>query len=96
MPHETWIGVVITNTEVYAQYRTAMGPILASYGGRFRVDLEVTKVLKPETAPPFNRVFAIEFPNREAELNFFADPQYLKVRARLFESSVSQWAVLTE
>lgn len=96
MPYETWMGVVITNPEIYAQYRTAIGPILASFGGRFRVDLEVTKVLQPATAPPLNRVFALEFPNREAKLKFFADPKYLETRARLFESSVSQWAVLSE
>lgn len=80
-------AVQVTDEAGYADYRAAMTPILAEYGGAFTLDVRVSDVLRGPT--PFNRLFTIRFPSEEVKERFFADERYLAVRARLFVTSVS-------
>lgn len=68
-----------------------MTPLLEAHGGRFVVDVRVAEVLRsPEPgAAGFNRLFTLRFRSQRDHDAFFADPEYLAIRARLFEPSVS-------
>ena len=73
----------------YARYRAAMTPILARYGGRFEHDFVVAQVLQSSASPRVNRVFAHSFPDAERRAAFYADPEYVRVRATHFEPAVA-------
>lgn len=96
MAHEMLIGVAIFHPELYAQYRAEMGPLLERAGGAFRCDFEVSRELKPGGDPAINRVFVIAFPDKAVMDAFFADPEYLEIRSRLFTKSVARLVVLAE
>ncbi|KYG03476.1 hypothetical protein BE18_14400, partial [Sorangium cellulosum] len=81
--HVLLVGLQIADEASYARYRAGMTPILSSYGGAFGHDFVVARVLKGEAG--INRVFTLLFPDRAARERFFADAQYLAVRAELFE-----------
>ena len=89
------IGLEVREQGLYAEYRARMTPILHAHGGRFGVDLEVSRVLKGSDAA-LNRVFTIVFPSRAASVAFFADPAYLAVRREWFEPAVAHVARLAE
>ena len=81
--HVRVVALEVTDEEGYTAYRRAMKPILASWGGRFAVDVRGS-ALRPEGA---NRVFVIEFPDAAAAGAFFSDPAYLAVREAHFVGS---------
>jgi uncharacterized protein (DUF1330 family) len=83
------VGVNVVNAEMYAQYRAEMSPLLTASGGSFVVDVEVAQIFRAPEATPFNRLFTIRFPTRERLEAFFAAPEYLAIRQRLFDPSVS-------
>jgi uncharacterized protein (DUF1330 family) len=85
----TWLGLEVRDDTGYAQYRAAMTPILASYGGRFEHDFAVARVLKSSASERINRVFAISFPDAEKRTAFYADPAYQRVRAEHYEPAVA-------
>ena len=88
-------GLEVTDDAGYAQYREAMAPILARYGGRFGCDFVVARVLLGPS-PRINRVFTLLFAERGSRERFLADEQYRAVRARWFEPSVGAVAVLED
>lgn len=90
------IGLQVDDAARYAEYRAGMTPLLHAHGGAFGVDLEVSRVLKSAADGPLNRVFTITFPTRDAWERFFADADYLAVRARHFEPAVSRVCTLAE
>jgi len=93
--HTTWVGLEVTDDAGYAQYRSAMAPILARHGGTFGCDFIVARVLKgPNTR--INRVFTLSFPSRADHDRFFADEEYRTVRARWFGPAVGAVEVLAE
>ncbi len=94
MQYERLVGLNVTNDEVYQQYRTAMKPILASYGGNFGYDFKVSEVLFPEAEQSINRVFTIYFPTQKAMTEFFSNPDYEKVRELYFKPSVAETFLL--
>ena len=94
MAYEMLVGLNVVDDEVYQAYRTAMKPILTVYGGDFGCDFKITEVLLPGDNPDINRVFTIGFPTREQADHFFADPDYLGIKARYFEASVASTAIL--
>lgn len=96
MAHELIIVMNVTDRDVYAQYRAGMRPILERFGGSFRYDLVVAETLVSTTTHPITRVFALQFPDRAARDGFFADPEYLNVRERHFNRSVSGFTVVCE
>ena len=88
MAHELIVAMHVKDAAGYQRYREAMRPILERYGGGFRHDFVVSETLLTEAAHPVTRVFAIYFHDRAAKEAFFADAEYLRVKAAHFEGSV--------
>ncbi|MEO8623581.1 MAG: DUF1330 domain-containing protein [bacterium] len=96
MPYERIFGLEVVDQVVYTQYRREMIPLLEAAGGTFRYDFDVARVLRGETDAPINRLFVMRFPSLGDSEKFFADPQYLEVRRRLFEPSVGGIVLIAE
>jgi uncharacterized protein (DUF1330 family) len=94
MPHELLVALDVTDEHSYAQYRAEMAPLLAAHGGGFRFDFTIAKVLASAAEHPINRVFAISFASKARKEAFFANPEYLAIRARLFERAVAGTTVI--
>jgi uncharacterized protein (DUF1330 family) len=93
---EMTLALLVADHEQYAQYRAEIAPLLERAGGRFRYDFEVARTLKHETEHDINRLFVLQFPNRAAKEQFFADPQYREIRARLYEQAVKCTTIIAE
>jgi len=96
MPFETTVGLNVTDPAMYAQYRAGIAPLLEAAGARFRYDFEIARTLKTDSQYQINRLFVIQFPDRDARDRFFADPHYRAVRARYFEPSVDGATTIAE
>ena len=94
MALEMIVGVNVVDDKAYQEYRQQMVPILKSYGGEFGYDFKVSEVLKSSTERPINRVFTIYFSNEDAMNSFFSNPEYLKIKQRYFEKSVTATTVI--
>ena len=95
MAFERVMGLDVHDKEEYQCYRKAMMPILAVYGGHFGYDFEVSKVLQSKTKNNINRVFTIEFPTENSMILFFEDPEYLAIKKRHFDTSVTSKTVIS-
>ncbi|MDE1348459.1 DUF1330 domain-containing protein [Vibrio aestuarianus] len=93
--YEFLVGLEVSNDEVYSDYRSAMKPILKSFGGSFGFDFVVSEVLLSEVDDPINRVFTIRFPSQTAAEAFFSDSEYLKIKAQYFDASVSHTTIIS-
>ena len=91
---ETLVGLQVVDEAGYQSYRDEMTPILESYGGEFGYDFKVSEVLESKTQAPINRVFTISFPNQESRDAFFSNEEYLKIRQRHFEKSVTDTTII--
>jgi len=91
--HEILVGLRVTDEAGYGRYRAAMTPILGRYGGMFRYDFVVSRVLAGERRA-INRVFVISFPDEPARHAFFADEAYVQVRTEHFASSADSAEVI--
>ncbi|MCZ6837143.1 MAG: DUF1330 domain-containing protein [Planctomycetota bacterium] len=96
MSYELLVGIEVTDDERYQAYREAMLPILERHGGGFRYDFKVDQVLRNDSGEPINRVFTIHFDDEEAKVRFFDHPDYLKIKATYFESSVGAVTIMAE
>ncbi len=94
MAIESLVGLHIVIEEGYRMYRNEITPILKSYGGGFGYDFKISDVLKSKTKAPINRVFTIAFPNQNSQDSFFSNEEYLKIRKRHFEKSVSNTTII--
>ena len=88
------VGLHVVDEDGYQSYRDEMTPILESYGGGFSYDFKVSEVLKSKTQVPINRVFTISFPGQDAKDSFFSNKEYLKIRQRHFERSVTDTTII--
>jgi len=89
MPFERVMGIYVSDDDEYQRYREGMAPILCSFGGSFGYDFKVSEVLLSKTDDKINRVFTIEFPNKELMDKFFTNPEYLNIKKRHFDNSVT-------
>jgi uncharacterized protein (DUF1330 family) len=87
--NEVLIGVHVIDETGYARYRAELAPLLEAHGGRFILDVRVAEILRAPSPTAFNRLFAIRFPSARHHDAFFADPDYVALRSRLFEPNVS-------
>lgn len=87
--HEILVGVNVTDDRIYAHYRAEMTPLLEAHGGRFVLDVRVAEILRNPSEQGFNRLFTIRFPSPQKRDEFFSHPEYIAIRRRLFEPSVS-------
>ena len=95
MAYEMLVGLNLKDEKVYQDYRNAMRPLLEKYGGGFRYDFKIDKVLKSEVDHPINRVFVIYFRDENASKDFFSNPDYLVVKKTYFEASVLNTAIIS-
>ncbi len=93
MALEMLVGLNVVDDAAYQSYRDEMTPILKSYGGGFGYDFRVSEVLKSKTEAPINRVFTIYFLNEDSMNSFFSNDEYLKIRERHFEKSVTDTTI---
>jgi uncharacterized protein (DUF1330 family) len=96
MPFENIVGLHVTDPAGYQRYRDAMTPILVRMGGGFRYDFVVDQVLKSEASHPINRVFAIQFPDRQTMTAFFAYRAYKQIRDEHFTPAVGGATIISE
>lgn len=94
MSYEMLVGLNVVDDKGYQQYREAMTPILESYGGGFGFDGKVSEVLLPLENQDINRVFTVFFNDRQAMEQFFAHPEYLKIKEQYFQKSVASTVIL--
>jgi len=94
--YEMTVGLLVADHEQYAQYRAEIAPLLQAAGGRFRYDFEVARTLKREAEHDMNRVFVLQFPDRDAKERFFSDARYREIRARLYERAVKGTTIIAE
>ena len=88
------VGLNVTDPGTYAKYREEMTPLLEAHGGSFGLDVWVSEVLRSPGDKGFNRLFTIRFPSVEAMETLFSLPEYIEIRKRLFDPSVSTTARL--
>ena len=86
----------VTDDNIYKEYRAAMTPILERYGGGFGYDLKISEILKSEIDTPINRVFTMYIDSDEASEAFFSDEEYLKIRGKYYDKSVSFLAIVSK
>ena len=96
MSYEMTVGLVVTDQESYAKYRSEMRPLLEEAGGAFRYDFDVARALYGEGAGEVNRLFVIRFPSESNKDRFFADPRYVEIRRRLFDPAVKARVLIAE
>ncbi|MCE9684685.1 DUF1330 domain-containing protein [Shewanella sp. AS16] len=92
--YEMLVGLEVSDNETYAQYREAMKPTLARYGGGFGFDFVVSEVLLSQVEVAINRVFTINFPSQNAADDFFSDSEYLKAKSQFFATSVLNTTII--
>jgi uncharacterized protein (DUF1330 family) len=95
MSYDMLVGLNVLDDQMYQEYRGAMKPILAAYGGGFSYDFKVSKVLLSEASGEINRVFTINFPDNEKMEGFFSNREYIKVKDTYFEGSVGSTIIIS-
>jgi uncharacterized protein (DUF1330 family) len=69
----------VHDPEQYERYKAQAGPALAAAGARYLVRGGDIEVLEGEA--PAGRTVIIEFPSKEAAVEFFHSPEYTAIRA---------------
>ena len=91
---EMLVGLNVVDDEAYRSYRNELTPILNRYGGGFGYDFKVSEVLESKTEAPINRVFTIYFSNEQSMNSFFLNDDYLEIKQRHFEKSVTDTTII--
>ncbi|MEM9072270.1 MAG: DUF1330 domain-containing protein [Myxococcota bacterium] len=94
-PVESLVGVMIEDAETYAEYRLLLAPVLDAHGAELIFEVRVDEVLRARDNERFNRLFLMRFPSASAAQRFSQNAEYLSLRERLFDPSVSNtvfWA----
>ncbi|QBG37161.1 DUF1330 domain-containing protein [Litorilituus sediminis] len=91
---EMLVALDVADDNNYAKYRQAMKPILNQFGGAFGYDFTIEQVLLSQVDEAINRVFTINFPDRQAMEAFFADEEYLAVKSEFFSNSVNSTTII--
>ncbi len=94
MAVELLVGLNIVDEKAYQLYREEIAPILKQHEGAFGYDFKVSDVLQAETSAPINRVFTIYFSSEIAKKAFFGNQEYVKIKQRYFEPSVTDTTIL--
>jgi len=67
-------NIRVNDLDRYQDYVTAVPAIIARHGGRYRVRGGAAEVLEGAWTP--DRLVVLEFPDRDAALAFYEDPDY--------------------
>ncbi len=82
MSYQVVIGLRVLDHRKFAQYCTALEPVLASHGGEFCYNFNVPEMLASKSCKNINQMFTLNFSSKEKMECFFADRNYLKIRGR--------------
>jgi uncharacterized protein (DUF1330 family) len=96
MAYDRLVGMHVKDEKTYQRYREKMLPILHKFGGSFRHDFVVNKVMRSEAKHTITRVFLMTFAAKEDSVRFFADADYLKIREEFFKPAVGEYSTLAE
>ncbi len=96
MAIEMLVGLNVIDEGMYQSYRDEIAPSLTKYGGGFGYDFKVAEVLKSKTNEPINRVFTIYFSDDAWMNSFFSNEEYLNIKERLFEKSVTNTTIIAK
>ena len=91
---EMLVALDVADDSSYAKYRQAMKPILNQFGGAFGYDFTIEQVLLSQVDEAINRVFTINFPDKQAMESFFSDESYLAVKSEFFSNSVNSTTII--
>ena len=72
-------NICVKDVERYKDYVAAVPALIAKHGGEYRVRGGDFEVLEGPWTP--DRLVVLEFPDREAALAFYDDPDYAPFRA---------------
>ncbi len=73
------VDITVKCPEAYREYLEKVPPLVAKHGGRYLVRGGEHQILEGDWVP--SRLVIVEFPNREAALAFYRDPDYQPVKA---------------
>jgi uncharacterized protein (DUF1330 family) len=79
MPAYLIADVEVHDSDVYAEYRRQVLPLVQRYGGRFIVRGGAHEVLEGDWKP--QRIVVIEFPDMAALRAWYGSPEYAKLIA---------------
>ncbi len=79
MPAYLIANIRVNDAERYKAYVEAVPALIAKHGGRYRVRGGEAQVLEGAWTP--DRLVVLEFPDREAALAFYNDPDYAPYRS---------------
>ena len=82
----------ISDAKTYSKYTDRTPPIVERYGGKFLA--RGGEILTVEGEQYNDRMVILEFPNRQAILDWYADPEYQEVRAFRHASSEARILVI--
>lgn len=82
----------ISDAETYRKYTDRTPPIVEKYGGKFLA--RGGDILTVEGEPYEDRMVILEFPSRQAILDWFADPDYQEAKAFRHASSEARILVI--
>lgn len=86
------IQATVTDKDRYKAYQEGVLPVIEAFGGRFKASGVGLQVL--EGAHDGRRLVIFEFPSVERIREFWASPQYAKVRPlREGAANIDVWAV---
>jgi len=72
-------NIRVNDAERYKDYVANVPALIAKHGGEYRVRGGEFEVLEGQWTP--DRLVVLEFPNREAALAFYNDPDYAPFRS---------------
>lgn len=91
MPHYSVVSVTPTTDTWIPTYLAAVGPLVAKHGGRYLARTASHQPLEGDGPAPALQVI-LEWPSKEAEAAFYADPGYAGHRAARLAGSTSAWS----
>ena len=72
------IDLEVHDPEGFQKYREGVGAFIAKHGGEYLVRGGEFEVIEGDWQP--HRLVLFRFPNRQAIRNFFADPDYARLK----------------
>lgn len=92
MPKGYWVALIdVHDPDIYPTYRTAVGPALAAFGGRFLVRAGAATVREGSVKP---RVVVVEFASLADAKACYESPAYQQAKAIRDASAVSDLVIV--
>lgn len=93
MPAYVIFSIEVTDPEEYESYKALAGGSLAAAGGRYIVRGGEVTVLEGD--PPVRRTVVVEFPSRQAALDWYEGDAYAEAR-RIRQRAAQAWGLVVD